>query len=154
MLCHRVRLYTTLRAPGLIMLAQSFLFALCGQVVSPSATFLGSNKGQENKGQGAPPHAGGIFVSTHIRAGATRLLRQTSFPPAHSFMVPYPSACTTHFNSKPFGWKSTSRWVSEAIDTAHHLPQHDSRSTTLSFYNEKAWEKSKLGFCLCREWND
>lgn len=103
MLCHRVHLYTTLRAPGLIMLAQSFLFALHGQVVSPSATFLSSNKGQENKGQGAPrPHAGGIFVSTHIRAGA-RFLRQTSFPPAHSFMVPYPSACTTHFNSKPSG---------------------------------------------------
>lgn len=94
MLCHRACLYTTLRAPGLIIitLAQSFLFALGSQVTSPSATFLGSNKGQENKGQGAlSPRAGGIlFPPTHVLV-LQDFYDKHYFPPAHSFMVPDPA---------------------------------------------------------------
>lgn len=141
MLCRRVRLYSTLEAPGLIMLAQRLLFALCSQVTSPSATFLGSNKGQEHKGQGAPPlHAGGVlFLHTYVPVLQDFYDKHYSpTPPQHTaswFPAPL-SAQHILIVSKPFG-KSTACWVSEATDTPCHLPHRDSRSTMLIFIMKK-----------------
>lgn len=138
MLCRRVRLYSTLEAPGLIMLAQPFCLLSAARSLHLQPPFWVAIKDRRIKGR---VHRRCMLVAfcfcTHMcrccKTSTTNIIPPPTRPQHTASWFPAPlSAQHILIVSKPFG-KSTPCWVSEATDTPCHLPHRDSRSTMLIF---------------------